>query len=75
MNIIIKFILNSTFQEMRESILLGANLLSFFLIIIYQAEITVSKFQNRVHVYGVEGGFPMFFDIDGRGTEIYPTGI
>ncbi|KAB1210987.1 Eukaryotic translation initiation factor 2D [Morella rubra] len=38
-----------------------------------KAEITVSKFQNRVHVYGVEGGFPMFFDIDGRGTEIYPT--
>ncbi|KAF5738822.1 eukaryotic translation initiation factor 2D isoform X2 [Tripterygium wilfordii] len=39
-----------------------------------KAEITVSKFQNRVHVYGVEGGFPMFFDIDGRRTEIFPTG-
>ncbi|XP_038718468.1 eukaryotic translation initiation factor 2D [Tripterygium wilfordii] len=38
-----------------------------------KAEITVSKFQNRVHVYGVEGGFPMFFDIDGRRTEIFPT--
>ncbi|XVE60665.1 hypothetical protein DITRI_Ditri05aG0146600 [Diplodiscus trichospermus] len=38
-----------------------------------KAEITVAKFQNRVHVYGVEGGFPMFFDVDGRGTEIYPT--
>ncbi|KAG7985184.1 hypothetical protein I3843_03G012300 [Carya illinoinensis] len=38
-----------------------------------KAEITVTKLQNRVHVYGVEGGFPMFFDIDGRGTEIYPT--
>ncbi|KAK9270510.1 hypothetical protein L1049_026091 [Liquidambar formosana] len=38
-----------------------------------KAEITVAKFQNRVHVYGVEGGFPMFFDIDGRGTEIFPT--
>ncbi|XP_061365739.1 uncharacterized protein LOC133309012 [Gastrolobium bilobum] len=38
-----------------------------------KAEITVSKFQNRVHVYSVEGGFPMFFDIDGRSSEIYPT--
>lgn len=47
----------------------------FYLKIIYQAEITVAKFQNRVHVYAVEGGFPMFFDVDGRGTEIYPTGI
>ncbi|PPR92188.1 hypothetical protein GOBAR_AA28492 [Gossypium barbadense] len=36
-------------------------------------KITVSKFQNRVHVYGVEGGFPLFFDVDGRGSEIYPT--
>lgn len=40
-----------------------------------QAEITVAKFQNRVQVYGIEGGLPMVFDIDGRGTEIYPTGI
>ncbi|KAK4741560.1 hypothetical protein SAY87_025148 [Trapa incisa] len=38
-----------------------------------KAEITVAKLQNRVHVYAVEGGFPMFFDIDGRGSEIYPT--
>ncbi|PON95158.1 Eukaryotic translation initiation factor 2D [Trema orientale] len=38
-----------------------------------KVEITVAKFQNRVHVYGVEGGFPTFFDTDGRGTEIYPT--
>ncbi|GMI88682.1 hypothetical protein like AT1G71350 [Hibiscus trionum] len=38
-----------------------------------KAEITVSKFQNRVHVYGVEGGYPLFFDVDGRGSEIYPT--
>ncbi|KAL6997424.1 hypothetical protein U1Q18_007550 [Sarracenia purpurea var. burkii] len=38
-----------------------------------KAEITVSKFPNRVHVYGLEGGFPMFFDVDGRGTEIFPT--
>ncbi|KAJ9167236.1 hypothetical protein P3X46_021902 [Hevea brasiliensis] len=38
-----------------------------------KAEITVSKFQNRVHVFGVEGGFPMFFDVDGRGNEIFPT--
>ncbi|KAK4788469.1 hypothetical protein SAY86_019788 [Trapa natans] len=38
-----------------------------------KAEITVAKLQNRVHVYAVEGGFPMFFDVDGRGSEIYPT--
>ncbi|XP_078172323.1 eukaryotic translation initiation factor SUI1 family protein [Carex rostrata] len=38
-----------------------------------KAEITVSKYPNRVHVYGIEGGFPMLFDIDGRGSEIYPT--
>ncbi|RDX97928.1 Eukaryotic translation initiation factor 2D, partial [Mucuna pruriens] len=38
-----------------------------------KAEITVAKFQNRVHVYAVEGGFPMFFDVDGRGSEIFPT--
>lgn len=38
-----------------------------------KAEITVAKFQNRVHVYAVEGGFPVFFDIDGRGSDIFPT--
>lgn len=38
-----------------------------------KAEITVSKFPNRIHVYGLEGSFPMFFDVDGRGTEIFPT--
>ncbi|KAH7833900.1 hypothetical protein Vadar_010870 [Vaccinium darrowii] len=38
-----------------------------------KVEITVSKFPNRVHVYGLEGGFPMFFDVDGRGTEVFPT--
>ncbi|KAE8671034.1 putative serine/threonine-protein kinase cx32 [Hibiscus syriacus] len=38
-----------------------------------KAEITVSKFPNRVLVYGVEGGYPLFFDVDGRGSEIYPT--
>ncbi|XP_062073177.1 uncharacterized protein LOC133777535 [Humulus lupulus] len=38
-----------------------------------KVEITVDKFQNRVIAYGVEGGFPMFFDVDGRGTEIFPT--
>uniref|UniRef100_A0A6N2MEW4 SUI1 domain-containing protein n=1 Tax=Salix viminalis TaxID=40686 RepID=A0A6N2MEW4_SALVM len=38
-----------------------------------KAEITVSKFVNRVHLYGVEGSFPMFFDVDGRGSEIFPT--
>ncbi|KAF4402327.1 hypothetical protein G4B88_003248 [Cannabis sativa] len=38
-----------------------------------KVEITVDKFQNRVIVYGVEGGLPMFFDVDGRGTEVFPT--
>ncbi|XP_045832360.1 eukaryotic translation initiation factor 2D [Trifolium pratense] len=38
-----------------------------------KAEITVAKFQTRVHVYAVEGGFPVFFDIDGRGSDIFPT--
>lgn len=35
----------------------------------------MAKFQNRVHVYSVEAGFPVFFDIDGRGTDIFPTGM
>ncbi|XP_040364039.1 eukaryotic translation initiation factor 2D isoform X2 [Rosa chinensis] len=39
----------------------------------FKVEIKVSKYQNRVLVYGIEGGFPMFFDIDGRGKEIFPT--
>ncbi|KAK2433157.1 hypothetical protein P8452_30525 [Trifolium repens] len=38
-----------------------------------KVEITVAKFQTRVHVYAVEGGFPVFFDIDGRGSDIFPT--
>ncbi|KAL5571757.1 hypothetical protein UlMin_021354 [Ulmus minor] len=38
-----------------------------------KVEITVTKFQNRVHVYGVEGGFPVLFDVDGRGSQIFPT--
>ncbi|KAL2996695.1 hypothetical protein AAZX31_09G001800 [Glycine max] len=38
-----------------------------------KAEITIAKLQNRVHVYAVEGGFPMFFDVDGRGSDIFPT--
>ncbi|KAG6528795.1 hypothetical protein ZIOFF_010980 [Zingiber officinale] len=38
-----------------------------------KAEITVVKCSNKVHVYVIEGGLPMLFDIDGRGTEIYPT--
>ena len=42
--------------------------------VVNQAEITVSKYPNRILVYCVEGAHPMFFDIDGRGTEILPTG-
>ncbi|KAJ3675497.1 hypothetical protein LUZ60_004539 [Juncus effusus] len=38
-----------------------------------KTEITVAKYPNRLLVYGIEGGFPMLFDIDGRGSEIYPT--
>ncbi|KGN63082.1 eukaryotic translation initiation factor 2D [Cucumis sativus] len=38
-----------------------------------KVEFSVAKFQNRVHIYSVEGGFPMFFDVDGRGNEIFPT--
>ncbi|CAN0876336.1 Eukaryotic translation initiation factor 2D [Linum grandiflorum] len=38
-----------------------------------KAEISVAKLQTRTLIYSVEGDFPMFFDIDGRGTEIYPT--
>ncbi|KAK6937952.1 SUI1 domain [Dillenia turbinata] len=38
-----------------------------------KAELTVTKYQNRAQVYAVEGGFPMFFDVDGRGSEFFPT--
>ncbi|XP_052202315.1 uncharacterized protein LOC127808042 [Diospyros lotus] len=38
-----------------------------------KAEITVAKFPNRVHVYGLEGDCPIFFDVDGRGNEVFPT--
>lgn len=35
----------------------------------------MSKLPNRALVYGVVGGYPMIFDADGRGKEIYPTGF
>ncbi|KAL9262441.1 Eukaryotic translation initiation factor 2D-like protein [Drosera capensis] len=38
-----------------------------------KVEITVTKLQNRVVVYGVEGDLPMIFDIDGRGSGLHPT--
>ncbi|KAK6116717.1 hypothetical protein DH2020_049537 [Rehmannia glutinosa] len=38
-----------------------------------KVEITVSKFPNRVLVYGLEGDCPMFYDSDGRGSQIFPT--
>ncbi|XP_039133842.1 LOW QUALITY PROTEIN: eukaryotic translation initiation factor 2D [Dioscorea cayenensis subsp. rotundata] len=38
-----------------------------------KAEIVLAKYPNRAHVYSIEGGFPIFFDVDGRGSEIYPT--
>ncbi|KAF6142217.1 hypothetical protein GIB67_037135 [Kingdonia uniflora] len=43
------------------------------LIIPPKSEITAIKFPNRVHVYGIEGGFPMLFDVDGRGADVFPT--
>lgn len=36
---------------------------------------TVAKYPNRALVYGIEGEFPMLFDIDGRGHELFPTGF
>ncbi|XP_062219334.1 uncharacterized protein LOC133919095 [Phragmites australis] len=38
-----------------------------------KVEITVAKYPNRALVYGIEGEFPMIFDIDGRGHELFPT--
>ncbi|KAL3845721.1 hypothetical protein ACJIZ3_003124 [Penstemon smallii] len=38
-----------------------------------KVELTVSKYPNRVLVYGLEGDCPMFFDSDGRGSQIFPT--
>ncbi|KAI3684614.1 hypothetical protein L6452_33838 [Arctium lappa] len=38
-----------------------------------KVEITVSKHPNRVLIYSLEGGLPMFFDVDSRGTSIFPT--
>ncbi|XP_073305743.1 uncharacterized protein [Primulina huaijiensis] len=38
-----------------------------------KVEITLSKYPNRVLVYSLEGDCPMFYDSDGRGSEIFPT--
>ncbi|MCD7469107.1 hypothetical protein HAX54_007903 [Datura stramonium] len=38
-----------------------------------KAELAVSKYPNRVLVYGLEGDCPLFFDVDGRGHDIFPT--
>ncbi|XP_020519093.1 eukaryotic translation initiation factor 2D isoform X1 [Amborella trichopoda] len=38
-----------------------------------KAEITVAKYPNRAHAYAIEGGPPVLFDVDGRGTDIFPT--
>ncbi|XP_059297353.1 uncharacterized protein LOC132050225 isoform X2 [Lycium ferocissimum] len=38
-----------------------------------KAELAVSKYPNRVLVYGLEGDCPLFFDLDGRGRDIFPT--
>lgn len=44
------------------------------LIDMFQVEITVAKYPNRVLVYGIENDVPIFFDVDGRGSQIYPSG-
>ncbi|KAJ9559726.1 hypothetical protein OSB04_004886 [Centaurea solstitialis] len=38
-----------------------------------KVEITVSKHPNRLLIYSLEGGLPMFFDVDSRGTNVFPT--
>ncbi|CAI9267143.1 unnamed protein product [Lactuca saligna] len=38
-----------------------------------KVEVTVSKHPNRVLIYSLEGGLPIFFDVDSRGTTIFPT--
>ncbi|KAJ7541784.1 hypothetical protein O6H91_10G076500 [Diphasiastrum complanatum] len=38
-----------------------------------KGEISVAKLSNRAHVFIVDGGLPMLFDVDNRGSEIYPT--
>lgn len=36
---------------------------------------TVAKYPNHTLVYGIEGEFPMIFNIDARGHELFPTGF
>ncbi|KAL2467558.1 eukaryotic translation initiation factor SUI1 family protein [Forsythia ovata] len=38
-----------------------------------KVDVTVSKYPNRVLVFALEGDYPVFFDSDGRGKEIFPT--
>ncbi|KAI3513008.1 hypothetical protein L1887_20332 [Cichorium endivia] len=38
-----------------------------------KVEVSVSKHPNRVLIYSLEGGLPIFFDVDSRGTTIFPT--
>ncbi|WOG84533.1 hypothetical protein DCAR_0103717 [Daucus carota subsp. sativus] len=38
-----------------------------------KVEITVAKYPNRVLVYGIENDVPIFFDVDGRGSQIFPS--
>jgi translation initiation factor 2D len=39
-----------------------------------KVEITVAKYPNHALVYGIEGEFPMIFNTDARGHELFPTG-
>ncbi|KAL2490180.1 eukaryotic translation initiation factor SUI1 family protein [Abeliophyllum distichum] len=38
-----------------------------------KVDVIVSKYPNRVLVFALEGDYPIFFDSDGRGKEIFPT--
>lgn len=38
-----------------------------------KVEITVAKYPNHALVYGIEGEFPMIFNVDARGHELFPT--
>lgn len=48
--------------------------LMLLLIDMFQVDITVAKYPNRVLVYGIENDVPIFFDADGRGSQIFPSG-
>jgi translation initiation factor 2D len=38
-----------------------------------KGEITLAKYPNHALVYAIEGEFPMIFNIDARGHDLFPT--